>query len=250
MSYQYNVAFSFASENRNLVEPIAMELHKKGVRVFYDLLEQDVLWGKDLYQHLADTYSTKSQYCIIFISSFYLEKEWTKHELRSAQARAFKQDVEYILPIRLDDTKLPGLPETIGYLDYRLLSIEKIIELILKKIGLNGINLDKKKSILFWKIRSVVNACDPIDLLSIGKRTPFNSPPSDEYDAEISEIYDLLPSVKSPYELAVKIRNVFVAYFSEGIAGDLNNYTKMAHELWILRDGESFNKLYEYEGHN
>ena len=45
---------------------------------------------------------------------------------RSAQARAFEDNREYILPIRLDDTEVPGIPKTIGFLDARSMTIEQI----------------------------------------------------------------------------------------------------------------------------
>lgn len=46
-----------------------------------------------------------------------MKKAWARHELRFAEARAFRSHYPYILPVRLDDTKCPSLPETIGYVD-------------------------------------------------------------------------------------------------------------------------------------
>jgi len=56
-------------------------------------------------------------------------------ERQSAQARALREGKEYILPIRIDDTKIPGLPETVGYISLSNTTIEKIVDLILKKLG-------------------------------------------------------------------------------------------------------------------
>src|SRR4030042_5862224 len=117
MPYDYDVALSFAGENRTYVESVAANLISQGLRVFYDKYEEVNLWGKDLYQHLDLVYRTKANYCIIFISSDYAKKLWTNHELRSAQARAFEENREYILPARFDDTELPGVLPTIGYVD-------------------------------------------------------------------------------------------------------------------------------------
>jgi hypothetical protein len=52
--FDYDVCFSFAGEDREYVEKVAANLIALGVRVFYDRYEQAVLWGKDLYVHLAD----------------------------------------------------------------------------------------------------------------------------------------------------------------------------------------------------
>jgi HEAT repeat protein len=62
-------------------------------------------------------------------------KAWTRHELRSAQARALESHREYILPTRLDDTPVPGLPATIGYIDLRSHSVEEFVQILTRKLG-------------------------------------------------------------------------------------------------------------------
>jgi hypothetical protein len=135
MKFKYDIAVSFAGEDRFVVEQFVNALAAKDISVFYDSWEQSQLWGKDLYQHLDMIYQQAAQYCVIFISENYVKKAWTKHELRSAQARAFQQNSEYILPIKLDDTELPGLPSTIAYIDLRHTSINEIVGLLSEKIG-------------------------------------------------------------------------------------------------------------------
>ncbi len=48
----------------------------------------------------------------MFLSRNYAAKLWTNHEREAAQARAFRENEEYILPIRLDDTEIPGILQT------------------------------------------------------------------------------------------------------------------------------------------
>jgi len=116
--YEYDVALSFAGEDRTYVESVAANLKLLGITVFYDSFETVDLWGKDLYQYLNDIYKNKARYCVIFISKYYKKKLWTNHELRSAQARAFKENREYILPARFDLTaEIPGVDDTIGYIN-------------------------------------------------------------------------------------------------------------------------------------
>jgi hypothetical protein len=131
----YDVCLSFAGENRNYVDKVAHILQISGVRTFYDEFEKVSLWGKDLYSHLHDIYQNQASYCVVFISKDYAEKAWTTHERRSAQSRALTSDVEYILPVRFDDTKIPGIPETIGFIDLRTTSPEQLSDIIIKKIG-------------------------------------------------------------------------------------------------------------------
>src|SRR5271157_946250 len=118
MAYKYDVALSFAGEQREDVERVASCLKAAGLRVFYDVYEKADLWGKDLYVHLSEIYQNEAQYCILFASKDYALKNWTSHERQNAQARALgEKGNEYILPVRFDDTDIPGIPATIGYLD-------------------------------------------------------------------------------------------------------------------------------------
>ena len=116
MKYYYDVVLSFAVEDREYVEECADILTALGIKVFYDSYEQDVLWGKDLYTFLADIYSNKARYAIVFVSQHYVKKCWTKHEFKFINERMFNSETEYLLPVFLDDTKLCGIPETQGYL--------------------------------------------------------------------------------------------------------------------------------------
>lgn len=132
---QYDIGLSFAGEERSYVEQVAKELSKKGVKVFYDSYEQSELWGKDLYQHLNDIYRNKCKFCIVFISKNYANKLWTRHELEAAQARAFRENAEYILPVKFDDTELPGINPTTGYLSNREFTPLQIAEMAIEKLN-------------------------------------------------------------------------------------------------------------------
>lgn len=134
--FEYDVALSFAGEDRKYVESIATHLKERGIKVFYDKYEQVELWGKDLYTHLDNVYRKKARYCVMFISKHYKEKLWANLERESAQARAFSENEEYILPARFDDTEIPGIRPTVGYISLKDFTPSEFIELILQKIGL------------------------------------------------------------------------------------------------------------------
>jgi hypothetical protein len=133
-NFQYDVAFSFAGEDRKIVRRLADQLISKNVKVFFDERERAELWGKDLYQHLQKVYRDMARYCVILISEAYARKLWAKHELKQAQARAFEENEEYILPIRLDDTEMPAINRTIGYVDLRTTNLAEVTDLILQKL--------------------------------------------------------------------------------------------------------------------
>ena len=133
--YDWDVCLSFAGEDREYVEEVADGLRDEGIRVFYDRYEQVKLWGKDLYEHLDDVYRNTARYCIMFVSSRYAKKLWTNHERKSAQARAFRENAEYVLPVRFDDTEVPGLPETVGYIDLSHIEANELVQMIIQKLG-------------------------------------------------------------------------------------------------------------------
>src|SRR5262245_1810313 len=133
--YTYDVVLSFAGEDRRHVDKIARMLKERNISVFYDEFKEFDLWGKDLYEYLDDIYTNKGQYCMMFLSEHYARKLWTNHERKSAQARAFRENKEYILPVRIDDTKIPGIRSTQGFLDLRKHSYEHIVAGVEHKLG-------------------------------------------------------------------------------------------------------------------
>lgn len=135
----YQVALSFAGEDRPYVEQVARCLRTRGIRVFYDGYEEASLWGKDLYVHLRKVYQKNAAFTVMFISKHYAAKLWTNHERQSAQARAFEESREYVLPVRFDNTDVPGLPTTIGYIDIHNKSPQKLCDLIVEKLSAAGL---------------------------------------------------------------------------------------------------------------
>lgn len=134
---QYDVALSFAGEDRSYVEMVADGLRARNVKVFYDSFEEVDLWGKNLYDHLIDVYQKSSRYTVIFISRHYRDKVWANHERKASQARALNESYEYILPARFDDTEIEGLLPTIKFTDLRKRSPEEVSVLICQKLGHN-----------------------------------------------------------------------------------------------------------------
>lgn len=146
---KYDVAISFAGEDRPVAQELAASLVLNGLNVFYDEYEQADLWGKDLYTHLSKVYKDESKYCLMLISENYAKKQWTNHERRAAQARAFAESSEYILPLRLDDSEIEGVLDTTGYLDIRQFPVEKVVESLITKVR----DYNKAHGIVFKIVR-------------------------------------------------------------------------------------------------
>jgi len=134
-AFEFDVALSFAGEDRAYVHEIAKRLRAHDVEVFYDEYAAVDTWGADLYELLDEIYRKKARFVIAFISANYVRKPWPKHERRSALARALTELEPYFLPVRLDDSELLGLRPTVGYVDARSTTPDQLVQLILKKLG-------------------------------------------------------------------------------------------------------------------
>lgn len=132
---KYDLAVSFAGEQRCIAEYFARRLDASGYAVFYDEFAQAELWGSDLSQKLGRVYERQARHCLIIVSKEYVSKAWTNLERQNALARFMNDHSDYILCVRTDETRLPGLPAVIGYLDLNKLGEAEIYRLLLSKLG-------------------------------------------------------------------------------------------------------------------
>jgi TIR domain/NNMT/PNMT/TEMT family len=134
--HRYAVALSYAREDRPFAQGVARRLKNAGVEVFYDRdqEESNELWGQNLIDALDRIYRLESRFVVIFTSEDYKRNPWTIRERQIVQARALQDPEVFVLPVRLDDAKIPGLTDTIKYLDARGSSYIQIADAILQKI--------------------------------------------------------------------------------------------------------------------
>jgi hypothetical protein len=132
---EYDVALSFAGENREYVQEVAKLLRTAEIKVFYDDFETVKLWGRNLLDHLGEIYGRKSRFVTMFVSKYYAQKVWPTHERQSAQARAITENEVVLLPARFDDTEIPGLPATTSYIDLRKVAPKQLAEMIKEKLA-------------------------------------------------------------------------------------------------------------------
>ena len=153
-TYKYDVALSFAGEDRKYVEEVALFLKKKNIAVFYDYFEEETLWGKNLISYLEEIYTNKSKYCVIFISQYYVQKEWTCYESAAAMVRLLNSNMkqkEYLLPVKFDETKVSGVLSTIGFIDGKKKTPDELGNLIIKKLHSSDLKNNELMSIELFK---------------------------------------------------------------------------------------------------
>ena len=131
----YQVALSFAGEQRRYVEEVARHLTARSIAVFYDGFEQVWLWGRDGVETFHEVFSEKAKHVVMFISAEYVNKPWTRVERKAALSRMIREEAEYVLPVRFDDTAVPGLPDTVQYLRAIKYSPAELAALIAERLG-------------------------------------------------------------------------------------------------------------------
>ena len=120
--FEYDIAISYAGEDSAFVEQVAHRLHAHGVRLFFGPQRVTNLWGRDLTVEFAEIFSRRSRRVLMFISQHYARKFWPQQEAAAAFAGHLRHHERIILPVRFDDTEVPGLLPTIGYVDARHLT--------------------------------------------------------------------------------------------------------------------------------
>ena len=133
--WQWDVALSFAGAQRDYVEQVAEALTAQGVRCFYDADEQIDLWGKYLAEELPAIYGEQAATVVVFVSTEYAARDWTRLERRAALNRAVRERQEYVLPARFDDTPLPGLLSDLVAVDLRTRTPQQFATMIANKLA-------------------------------------------------------------------------------------------------------------------
>jgi len=133
--FEFDIAISFAGEDRTIARDMAEKLKSKGIKVFYDEFYKVALWGKKLTKYFQKTYGPKARFVLVLISEHYPVKDWTDFESSIIRGEAEKRQTEFILPVRLDSTKIFGIHEDIAYLDLNTEGIDGIVAAIIEKVN-------------------------------------------------------------------------------------------------------------------
>jgi len=138
--FAFDFAISFAGEDRTIAEKIANKLRTaRDVTVFYDYYYKSELLGEKLGKEFSIVYGPATRFFVPIISEYYVRKDYTNYEWTIAKEEGKKRDYEFILPIRLDDSKLIGLQSDVSFLDWRKESLESIVETLLKKLAVSPV---------------------------------------------------------------------------------------------------------------
>lgn len=113
----FDVAISYSRkqrEQREYVEQFNESVLKKGFTSFFDRQKEAQLWGEYLPDKLYDVYRRRSKWCVMFISHDYVTGVYPNLERKAILDRQIHSK-RYILPVRFDDSEVPGLSEGIKF---------------------------------------------------------------------------------------------------------------------------------------
>jgi hypothetical protein len=108
--FEFEIALSFAGENRDLARFIAETLESLDVPVFFDEMFEANFLGKAWSRQFKEVFSEKSRFVVCLLDVHHLEKIWPTFEREHFVPRIPEESV---IPIYLDDTKFPGIPQDI-----------------------------------------------------------------------------------------------------------------------------------------
>jgi hypothetical protein len=134
MSTSYDVALSFANEDRSIAREIAISLKKEDISVFFNEDSSAELWGQNLFDYLEKVY-TDSKLCIVILSNSYTEKQWTNNELRNLIAHSISRPSFSILPLHIGDAPIPKGLAHIGYVQLDFLSPQELTQIVKERLA-------------------------------------------------------------------------------------------------------------------
>lgn len=169
--FTFDFAISYASEEIGLAEDISKLLTEQGAKVFFAKHYESYLLGKKLREELKKRFGPEVKFVVPIISKYYIAKPWPKYEFKIAKAEGKGRQYEFILPVRLDDNKMPQLSDSVAYLDIRRIGIFSTVDKLISKLREHFEDLEKTAPKV-WVATFGVN----VDDLLISNQLPTSAP--------------------------------------------------------------------------
>lgn len=137
--HAYDVAVSFAGEQREYVERFVRACQSRSLRVFYDLDKTIDFWGRNFIFEFRKTYGgSQPRFVVPFISKEYLAKPYPMDEFAAAVEQSFQRPEVYILPVRVGEVSIPAelLNPAVGYLQAEAYEPEELATQMADKLSL------------------------------------------------------------------------------------------------------------------
>ena len=150
MRYAFDFALSFSGECRALAKELSELLVERGASVFYDDSFLVHLFGKRLDDEFSGKFGEETRFFVPFVSFGYAQRPWPQYEWGVAKFEAQRRDEEFILPLRVDDTHLFGLPDTVCYLDLRTMELLEVANVLIAKLEASFVSRESEPQSREW----------------------------------------------------------------------------------------------------
>jgi hypothetical protein len=132
----YDIAVSFAAEQRDYVERAVVAAKALGLDVFYDRDMTHQWWGRNFVIEQRKVYGRRTLRFVPFISAAYLVRPYPRDEFSYAMMAAVDRGDDYILPVLVGDVRVPPemLHPHIGYLRADDLTPEQLAQHMKAKV--------------------------------------------------------------------------------------------------------------------
>ena len=117
--YEFDIAISFAGENRLLAKHIADQLIALDVQVFYDENYEANYLGKTWSKEFTRVFGVASRYVLCLLDKHHQDKIWPTFEREVFGPRVQKEEV---IPVFLDDTPIVGVSKDIVGISFKDMS--------------------------------------------------------------------------------------------------------------------------------
>lgn len=132
--YQYDVVISVAEEDLAVAQQIETALQRRKVSCYLYSSRLAENWGEHIMRISLDKYGAEARYVLMIISRSYVKKHWSSIEREIMQVSSHGKRA-YLLPLRLDNTKVDGLSGSISYLEWKN-DPEVIAAAVVKKLAM------------------------------------------------------------------------------------------------------------------
>ncbi len=138
------IFISYSHSDNDFIDKLVSKLKERRVPVYLDKMELGV--GDSIIEKIQDAI-TDASHLIVVISNNSINSNWCKLELSAGFIRELEESETIVLPIVIDDCKIPLFLRTKLYLDFRNkfdVGFEQLIQSLLKLEKIQGRSLNKE----------------------------------------------------------------------------------------------------------
>ena len=122
--FRFDFAISYAGEDESVAENLAVSLGNFGASVYFAPRFRSTLLGRRMSTEFGSVFGPLTRFFVPVISRHYARKDYPQYEWQIALGEGKEREREFIIPVRLDDTPLVGLPLDTGHIDLRATTMD------------------------------------------------------------------------------------------------------------------------------